>query len=194
MSQKKVERWGPDEGWDTTGRSSVLVPVAGAGPCAGHASTKVVVLRGIRACPAKVVFDPGPGFMNSPSIISPTCWLILAKAEMEPRLTWPVTRTGCRCRNQGVGGVFLGCGDHEGGLKQCIVCQYISMRNTIRRVSRRWRGVDQMKAWTQLASANSWSLELVPGHVLAMLGQRWESCTALAPVWPKSSLIRDQDQ
>ena len=67
------------------------------------------------------------------------------------------------------------------------------MRNRIGRVRRRWRGVDQMKAGTQLDSALSWSLELKQGHVLAMLGQRWELCAASARIWPRSSLIWNQD-
>ena len=56
------------------------------------------------------------------------------------------------------------------------------------RVRRRWRSVDQMKAGTQLASAQSWSLWLEHDHVLAMLGQRLESCAASERVRPKSSL------
>ena len=51
-----------------------------------------------------------------------------------------------------------------------------------------------MKAGTQLASAQYWSLWLEQDHVLAMLVQRLESCAASASAWPKSSLIRIQDQ
>ena len=60
-SQNKVERCWPDEGWDTTGLCSVLVPSAGAGPCAGRAGTKVEALHGIGPRMAKVVFDREPG-------------------------------------------------------------------------------------------------------------------------------------
>ena len=39
-----------------------------------------------------------------------------------------------------------------------------------------------MKARTQLASAQSLSLKMEQGDVLAMLGRRWESCAASACV------------
>ena len=55
--QNKMQRCWPDEGWDTTNICIVLVPTAGAGPCAGHAGTKAGVLPGIGARPAKVIFD-----------------------------------------------------------------------------------------------------------------------------------------
>ena len=51
-----------------------------------------------------------------------------------------------------------------------------------------------MEAGTQLASPWSWSLKLEQGHVLAMLGQRWEFCAALERIGPKSSLIENQDR
>ena len=78
--------------------------------------------------------------------------------------------------------------------KYLLICKGIHKRNTLERVRRRWRCVDQMKAGTQLPAALSWSLNLKLGHVLAMLGRRWESCTASVRVRPKSSLIRSQDQ
>ena len=64
-SQKKVKRCCPDEGWDTTGLCSVLVRGAGVEPCAGHAGTKVGVLRGIGACPLQVIFNQEPGLVGN---------------------------------------------------------------------------------------------------------------------------------
>ena len=51
-----------------------------------------------------------------------------------------------------------------------------------------------MEAETQLAFPWSWSPKLEQGHVLAMLGGRLESCTALACVQLKSSLVQNQDR
>ena len=59
-----MERCWPDEGWDTTGLCPVLFHEAGAGPCAGHAGTKMGALRGIGVCPAKVIFDPETGLVS----------------------------------------------------------------------------------------------------------------------------------
>ena len=56
----KDERCWPDEGWDTTGLCLVVVLLDRAGPCAGHAVVKVGILRGISACPAKVIFYKEP--------------------------------------------------------------------------------------------------------------------------------------
>ena len=56
------------------------------------------------------------------------------------------------------------------------------MRNIIGSVIRRGTGVDQIRAGTQLTSAQSWSLWLEQDHVLAMLGKRLESCAASAHV------------
>ena len=78
--------------------------------------------------------------------------------------------------------------------KYLLICKGIHKRNTLERVRRRWRCVDQMKAGTQLPADLSWSLKLKQSHVLAMLGRRWESCTASVRVRPKSSLIRSQDR
>ena len=40
-----------------------------------------------------------------------------------------------------------------------------------------------MKAGTQQACAQFWSLKLEQGHVLAMLGQKWECCAAAKVVF-----------
>ena len=46
---------------------------AGRGPCAGHAETKVGVLHGIDARPAKVVFDMELGLAKSFPLTSSPC-------------------------------------------------------------------------------------------------------------------------
>ena len=50
-----------------------------------------------------------------------------------------------------------------------------------------------MKAGAQLAFGQFQHFLLEQGHVLVMLRQRWESCTALTRIKPKSSLIWNQD-
>ena len=56
----KVERCCPDKGWDTAGLCSVLVPLAGAGPYAGHARTE-----------AQIVFNPEYWFLTSKTKVMP---------------------------------------------------------------------------------------------------------------------------
>ena len=43
-----------------------------------------------------------------------------------------------------------------------------------------------MKARTQLVSAQSWSLKLEQGYMLAMLEPRWQSCATLVRIQTKS--------